>query len=164
MPRRQTHNYRRNGTTSLFAALNTATGEVIGKCFRHHRAVEFKRFLAVIDKAVPADLDIHLVLNNYGTHKTAMIHNWLARRPRYHLHFTPTGAYWINQIERWFAEITQKQIRRGSFRSTQALEKAIKEYLAVYNEDPKPLIWTKSADAILESLRSYCEVISETGH
>ena len=164
VPQRQTHDYKRNGTTSLFAALNTATGEVIGKCFRRHRAVEFKRFLAVIDKAVPADLDVHLVLDNYGTHKTAMIHNWLARRSRYHLHFTPTSASWINQIERWFAEITQKQIRRGSYRSTLALEKAIKEYLAVYNEDPKPFIWTKSADAILESLRSYCEVISDTGH
>ena len=164
VPQRQTHDYKRNGTTSLFAALNTATGEVIGKCFRRHRAVEFKRFLAVIDKAVPAELDVHLVLDNYGTHKTAMIHNWLARRPRYHLHFTPTSASWINQIERWFAEITQKQIRRGSYRSTLALEKAIKEYLAVYNEDPKPFIWTKSADAILESLRSYCEVISDTGH
>ena len=164
VPQRQTHDYKRNGTTSLFAALNTATGKVIGKCFRRHRAVEFKRFLAVIDKAVPADLDVHLVLDNYGTHKTAMIHNWLARRPRYHLHFTPTSASWINQIERWFAEITQKQIRRGSYRSTLALEKAIKEYLAVYNEDPKPFIWTKSADAILESLKSYCEVISETGH
>ena len=164
VPQRQTHDYKRNGTTSLFAALNTATGKVIGKCFRRHRAVEFKRFLAVIDKAVPADLDVHLVLDNYGTHKTAMIHNWLARRPRYHLHFTPTSASWINQIERWFAEITQKQIRRGSYRSTLALEKAIKEYLAVYNEDPKPFIWTKSADAILESLRSYYEVISDTGH
>ncbi len=164
VPQRQTHDYKRNGTTSLFAALNTATGKVIGKCFRRHRAVEFKRFLAVIDKAVPADLDVHLVLDNYGTHKTAMIHNWLARRPRYHLHFTPTSASWINQIERWFAEITQKQIRRGSYRSTLALEKAIKEYLAVYNEDPKPFIWTKSADAILESLKSYCEVICDTGH
>ena len=164
VPQRQTHDYKRNGTISLFAALNTATGKVIGKCFRRHRAVEFKRFLAVIDKAVPADLDVHLVLDNYGTHKTAMIHNWLARRPRYHLHFTPTSASWINQIERWFAEITQKQIRRGSYRSTLALEKAIKEYLAVYNEDPKPFIWTKSADAILESLKNYCEVISETGH
>ena len=127
VPQRQTHDYKRNGTTSLFAALNTATGEVIGKCFRRHRAVELKRFVAVIDKAVPADLDVHLVLDNYGTYKTAMIHNWLARRPRYHLHFTPTSASWINQIERWFAEITQKQIRRSSYRSTLALEQAIKE-------------------------------------
>ena len=115
VPRRQTHDYQRNGTTSLFAALNTATGEVIGKCYRRHRSVEFKKFLALIDKAVPADLEIHLVLDNYGTHKTAMIHNWLARRPRYQLHFTPTSASWINQVERWFAEITRQQIRRGSF-------------------------------------------------
>ena len=162
VPRRQTHDYQRNGTTSLFAALNTATGEVIGKCYRRHRSVEFKKFLALIDKAVPADLEIHLVLDNYGTHKTAMIHNWLARRPRYQLHFTPTSASWINQVERWFAEITRQQIRRGSFRSTQALEKAIQEYLAVYNEDPKPFVWTKSADQILESLKNYCESISDT--
>ena len=164
VPRRQTHDYKRNGTTSLFAALNTATGEVIGKCYRRHRSVEFKRFLALIDKAVPPELEVHLVLDNYGTHKTAMIHNWLARRPRYHLHFTPTSSSWINQVERWFAEITQKQIRRGSFRSTQALEQAIREYLAVYNEDPKPFVWAKSADQILESLKFYCEEISDTKH
>ncbi len=147
-PEQRTHDYRRHGTTSLFAALNTATGEVIGRCFRKHRSVEFKRFLAVIDKAVPPDLDIHLVLDNYGTHKTAMIHDWLARRPRYHLHFTPTSASWLNQVERWFAEITRQQIRRGTHRSTQALEAAIKEYLAVYNEDPKPFVWTKTAEQI----------------
>ena len=162
VPRRQTHDYQRNGTTSLFAALNAATGEVIGKCYRRHRSVEFKRFLGVIDKAVPAELEVHLVLDNYGTHKTAMIHNWLMRRPRYHLHFTPTSSSWINQVERWFAEITQRRIRRGSFRSTQALEQAIKEYLAVYNEDPKPFVWTKSADQILDSLQSYCELTSDT--
>ena len=162
--RRQTHDYKRHGTTSLFAALNTATGEVIGKCFRRHRSVEFKKFLAIIDQAVPADLDIHLVLDNYGTHKTAMIHNWLARRPRYHLHFTPTSASWINQVECWFAEITRRRIRNSSFRSTQALEKAIREYLEIYNQDPKPFVWTKSADEILESLKSYCESISDTDH
>ena len=105
---------------------------------------------------------MHLVLDNYGTHKTAMIHNWLTRRPRYHLHFTPTSSSWINQVERWFAEITQRRIRRGSFRSTQALEQAIKEYLAVYNEDLKPFVWTKSADQILDSLKSYCELTSDT--
>ncbi len=125
---------------------------------------EFKRFLAVIDKAVPPDLDIHLVLDNYGTHKTAMIHDWLARRPRYHLHFTPTSASWLNQVERWFAEITRQQIRRGTHRSTQALEAAIKEYLAVYNEDPKPFVWTKTAEQILESLKRYCSRISDGAH
>ena len=159
---KQTHDYRRHGTTSLFAALNVATGEVIGRCFRKHRSVEFKKFLDTIDKAVPAPLDIHLVLDNYGTHKTAMIHNWLARRTRYHLHFTPTSASWINQVESWFAAITRQQIRRGTHRSTQALEKAIREYLKVYNENPKPFIWTKTANQILESLKDYCIVISET--
>lgn len=164
VPRQQTHDYKRHGTTSLFAALNTATGEVIGKCYRRHRSVEFKKFLVVIDKAVPPELEIHLVLDNYGTHKTAMIHNWLARRPRYHLHFTPTSSSWINQVERWFAEITRKQLRHGTYRSTQALEQAIREYLEVYNEDPKPFIWTKTADQILESLKTYCEGIYETEH
>ncbi len=162
--RQQTHDYKRHGTTSLFVALNTATGEVLGKCFRRHRSVEFKKFLGLIDRSVPPELDIHLVLDNYGTHKTAMIHNWLARRPRYHLHFTPTSASWINQVERWFAEITRKQIRRGTYRSTQALENTIKEYLRVYNEDPKPFVWAKTADEILESLKTYCESISDTGH
>ena len=163
-PATRTHDYRRNGVTSLFAALNTATGEVLGKCYRKHRSVEFKKFLALIDKAVPDELEVHLVLDNYGTHKTALIHNWLARRPRFHLHFTPTSASWINQVERWFAEITRRQIRRGTFRSTLALETAIKEYLAVYNEDPKPFMWHKTADEILESLKRYCEHISETEH
>ena len=141
-----------------------ATGDVIGRCFRKHRSVEFKKFLDTIDKAVPAELDIHLVLDNYGTHKTTMIHNWLARRARYHLHFTPTSASWINQVESWFAAITHQRIRRGTHRSTQALEKAIRDYLNVYNENLKPFIWTKTADQILESLKNYCAVISETRH
>lgn len=161
---KQTHDYRRHGTTSLFAALNVATGEVIGRCFRRHRSVEFKKFLDTIDKAVPAELDVHLVLDNYGTHKTTMIHNWLARHTRYHLHFTPTSASWINQVEGWFSAITRQQIRRGTHRSTQALEKAIREYLKVYNENPKPFVWTKTADQILDSLKGYCTVISETAH
>ncbi len=164
IPRQQTHDYKRNGTTSLFAALNTATGEVIGKCYRKHRSVEFKKFLAIIDKAVPPELEVHLVLDNYSTHKTAMIHNWLLRRPRFHLHFTPTSASWLNQVERWFAEITRQQLQHGSYRSTLALEKAIKEYLEVYNESPKPFIWTKPAEQILESLKTYCTRISDTGH
>ena len=164
LPERRTHDYRRHGTTSLFAALDVATGEVLGTCYRRHRAVEFRRFLTVIAKAVPDDLDIHLVLDNYGTHKTAMIHDWLAGQPRFHLHFTPTSASWINQVERWFAAITERQIRRGTHRSTQELEQAIEEYLALYNENPKPFIWTKSADQILESLKIYCESISDTGH
>ena len=148
-PARQTHDYKRNGVTSLFASLDIATGEVIGRCYPRHRSIEFKKFLAVIEKTVPKELDVHLVLDNYGTHKTAMIHKWLLRHPRYHLHFTPTSASWINQVERWFAEITNKQIRRGSYRSTRELEQAIEDYLDVYNEDPNPFIWTKSADDIL---------------
>ena len=164
LPERRTHDYRRHGTTSLFAALDVATGEVLGRCFPRHRAVEFRRFLDDIAKAVPDDLDIHLVLDNYGTHRTAMIHDWLAGQPRFHLHFTPTSASWINQVERWFAAITERQIRRGTYRSTEELEAAIDEYLSVHNENPKPFIWTKSADQILESLKNYCERISETGH
>ena len=143
LPERRTHDYRRHGTTALFAALNVATDEVVGKCYRRHRAIEFRRFLNGIAKAVPEGLDTHLVLDNYGTHKTAMIHDWLARRPQFHLHFTPTSASWINQVERWFTALTEQQIRRGSHRSTSQLEQAIKQYLAVYNEDPKPFIWTK---------------------
>lgn len=147
-PARQTHDYKRNGTTSLFAALDIATGEVIGERYPRHRSVEFRKFLAVIEKAVPKELDVHLVLDNYGTHRTAMIHKWLLRHPRFHLHFTPTSASWLNQIERWFAEITNKQIRRGSYRSTRELVQAIEDYLAIHNEDPKPFVWTKSADDI----------------
>ena len=163
-PARQTHDYKRNGTTSLFAALDIATGEVVGRCYPRHRSVEFRKFLTVIEKAVPKELDVHLVLDNYGTHRTAMIHKWLLRHPRFHLHFTPTSASWLNQIERWFAEITNKQIRRGSYRSTRELVRAIEDYLAVHNEDPGPFVWTKSADDILESLKSYCERITDTGH
>ncbi len=118
VPERQTHDYQRNGTTSLFAALNIATGEGTGKGYRRHRAVEFKKFLALIDKAVPETDDVHRILDNYGTHKTAQIQNWLRRRPRYHVHFTPTRASWLNQVEHWFAEITRRRIRRGTFRST----------------------------------------------
>ena len=164
MAERRTHDYKRHGTTSLFAALNVATGEVLGQCHRRHRAVEFRTFLRSIDKAVPADLEAHLVLDNYGTHKTAMIHQWLARHPRFHLHFTPTSASWLNLVERWFALLSQKQIRRGTHRSTAQLEKAITDYLDVYNQDPKPFLWTKSADQILDTLKSYCKVIADTGH
>ena len=164
VPGRRTHDYRRHGTTSLFAALNVATGKVIGKCYRRHRAVEFRRFLAVIDAAVLAEFDIHLVLDNYGKHKTAMIHEWLLRCPRFHLHFTPTSASWLNQVERWFAALTERQIRRGTHRSTTELERAIEAYLAVCNERPAPFIWTKTAAQILASLKRYCERISDTGN
>lgn len=161
---RRTHDYERHGTTSLFAALNTATGEVMGKCYRRHRSIEFKRFLRVIDESVPGQLDVHLVLDNYSTHKTAMIHRWLLKRPRFQLHFTPTSSSWLNLIERWFAQLTEKQIRRGTFRSTAQLEGAIRQYLTVYNEDPKPFIWTKSADDILQTVKRYCELNYDSGH
>ena len=164
LPERRTHDYRRHGTTSLFAALNVATGKVLAQCHRRHRAVEFVKFLRAIDKAVPVDQDIHVVLDNYGTHKTAMIHQWLARHPRFHLHFTPTSASWLNLVERWFALLTEKQIRRGTHRSTAELEQAALDYLAIYNEDPKPFVWTKTADQILEALQSYCSRISDAVH
>jgi transposase len=161
---RRTHDYRRHGTTSLFAALDLATGSVVGRCFRRHRSVEFRQFLDTIEANVPAALDVHLVLDNYGTHKTPLIHRWLAKRPRFHLHFTPTGASWINLVERWFALLTDKQLRRASHRSTRELETAIRAYLAVSNEHPKPFVWTKTADQIFESLARFCQRTSDSGH
>ena len=163
-PARRAHDYRRHGTTSLFAALDVKTGTVRGECHRRHRSTEFRHFLDTIDAAVPARLDVHLILDNYGTHKTALIHRWLAKRPRFHLHFTPTGASWINLVERWFATLTAKQIRRGTHRSTRELETAIKHYLAVSNGQPKPFVWTKTADAILASVARFCQRISDSGH
>jgi transposase len=161
---RRTHDYTRHGTTSLFAALDTTTGTVIGQLHRRHRSVEFRKFLDTIDAAVPADLDVHLILDNYGTHKTALIRRWLAKRPRFHVHFTPTSASWLNLVERWFAALTQKQITRGAHPSTRALEAAIRQYIAVTNEAPKPFVWTKTADEILASVARFCHRISETGH
>lgn len=163
-PERRSHDYIRHGTTTLFAALDTATGKVIGECHRRHRATDFRKFLDTIDKAVPADLDVHVIMDNYGTHKTVMIRNWFARRPRFHAHFTPTSSSWINMVERFFAALTDKQIRRGIHRSTQQLEKAIREYLAIHNEAPKPFCWTKSADDILASVVRFCQRTSVTGH
>jgi transposase len=161
---RRTHDYSRHGTTSLFAALNVKTGKVIGECHRRHRAIEFRKFLDKIDAAVPADLDLHLILDNYGTHKTPSIRRWLAKRPRYHLHFTPTGASWMNQVERWFAALTEKQLRRGVFRSTRELELAITHYLMIHNEQPKPFVWTKTADKILSTITRFCKRINNSGH
>jgi transposase len=163
-PELRSHDYRRHGTTSLFAALDVATGKVIGELHRRHRSSEFRSFLDRIEKEVPADLDVHLILDNYGTHKTPLIQRWLLRHPRFHLHFTPTYASWINQVERWFALLTEKQLRRGIHRSTRALEDAIRLYLATYNEEPKPFKWVKSADEILASVQRFCVRISETGH
>jgi len=161
---RRTHDYVRHGTTSLCAALDVATGRVIGECHRRHRSQEFLRFLETVDQSVPADLDVHLILDNYGTHKTAAVHRWFARHPRFHVHFTPTSASWLNLVERWFATLTQKQIKRGAHRSTRALETAIREYLTISNEAPKPFVWHKTADAILASVARYCQRISNSGH
>jgi transposase len=161
---RRTHDYQRHGTTSLFAALDVATGRVIGELHRRHRSTEFRKFLDRIDAQVPTDLEVHLILDNYGTHKTPLIHRWLLRHPRFHLHFTPTYASWINQVERWFAALTDKQIRRGSHRSTRALEDAIRVYLATYNADPKPFVWVKTADDILASIARFALRTSETAH
>jgi len=161
---RRTHDYERHGTTSLFAALDVATGKVIGRLHRRHRAAEFRKFLDAIDAAVPPDLDVHLILDNYATHKTAVIQRWLAKRPRYHLHFTPTGASWLNMVERWFSDLTNKQIRRGTHRSSVALEQAIRSYIATKNANPKPFVWTKSADEILESIARFCKRTSNSGH
>lgn len=161
---RRSHDYQRHGTTSLFAALDVKTGTVIGACHRRHRSVEFRKFLDTVEQAVPSSLEVHLILDNYGTHKTAAIRTWLAKRPRFHLHFTPTSASWINLVERWFAALTEKQIRRGVHRSVHQLEAAIKSYLALTNASPRPFIWTKTADEILSSVARFCQRTSETRH
>ncbi len=153
---RRSHDYTRHGTLSLFAALDAATGKVIGKCYARHRGSEFLSFLREIERNVPADLDIHLVMDNYATHKTPAIRNWLAKRPHWYVHFTPTSSSWINQVERFFAELTEKQIRRGAHRSTAELETAIQAYLKAANANPKPFKWTKSASEILASIQRFC--------
>jgi transposase len=152
---RRTHDYRRHGTTALFAALDVQTGRVIGQGHRRHRAIEFRRFLDTIDAAVPAMLEVHLILDNYGTHKTPTIRRWLLKRPLDHVHFTPTSASWINLVERWFAELITKRLRRGVFRSPRDLEAGIRQFLAVHNEAPKPFVWTKTADEILASISRF---------
>ena len=161
---RRSHDYRRHGTTTLFAALDARTGKVLGGLHHRHRSIEFRKFLDRIEVAVPAGLDVHLILDNYGTHKTALIRQWLAKRPHYHVHFTPTSASWINLVERFFALLTEKQIRRGIHRSTRELEQAIRHYLDLYNETAKPFVWTKTADQILASVARFCQRTSVTGH
>ncbi|HEY4176756.1 MAG TPA: IS630 family transposase [Kofleriaceae bacterium] len=153
---KQTHTYVRNGTTSLFAALDIATGRVIGQCRRRHRSTEFIKFLQQLDESVPAHLDVHVVLDNLQTHKTPAAHRWFLRHPRFHVHFTPTYSSWLNQVERWFALLEQKALKRGVHRSTLELEKAIYEFIEVSNEEPRPYLWTKSADDILDSLSRFC--------
>ena len=161
---RRAHDYKRNGTTSLFAALDTKSGKVIGQLHRRHRALEFRKFLDTIDAAVPQDFAVHLILDNYGTHKTATIQRWLLKRPRFQLHFTPTSASWLNLVERWFALLTEQQLRRGVFRSTRNLETTIRSYIDSHNEQPKPFIWTKTAEEILASVARFCQRTLETGH
>ena len=159
-----THDYVRHGTTTLFAALNIATGKVIGKCQHRHRHQEFLGFLKQIDRNVPANLDLHLVMDNYASHKHPKVRTWLAQHPRFHVHFTPTYASWLNQVERWFALITQRAIRRGSFRSTKQLVARIDQFVQNYNHNCQPFIWTATADSILAKIERLCNIISGTGH
>ncbi len=159
---RRTHDYKRHGTTSLFAALELKTSRVIGQLHRRHRSQEFRRFLDAIEANVPPDLDVHIVLDNYGTHKTDIIRKWFAKRPRFHVHFTPTYGSWLNLVERWFAEITNKRIRRGVFRSVRELEAAIRDYIDVHNEAPKPFVWTRTADEILASIARFAQRTQKT--
>jgi transposase len=164
MPERRTHDYARHGVTSLFAAFNIADGTVISEIHRQHRAVEFRKFLVAIDKAVPAGLEVHLVCDNLATHKTPAIRDWLARHPRFHMHFTPTGSSWINQVERWFGFLTEQLIRRGVHKSVVALEKDVHAWIKNWNSDPKPFVWTKTAEDILHSLSKYIAKISDGAH
>jgi transposase len=164
MPERRSHDYVRHGVTSLFAAFNIADGTVISEIHRQHRAVEFKKFLVAIDKAVPVGLDVHLVCDNLATHKTPAITEWLVKHPRFHVHFTPTGSSWINQVERWFAFLTTQLLRRGVHKSVAALEKDVRAWIATWNEDPKPFVWRKTAEEILDSLAKYIARISGAGH
>jgi transposase len=161
---RRTHDYARHGTTSLFAALDTKSGELIGQTQRRHRSVEFRNFLDTIEQNVPPELDVHLILDNYGTHKTQLIRDWLAKRPRFHLHFTPTSASWLNLVERWFAQLTEKQLRRGVHRSTKELESAIRSFIQHHNKNPKPFVWHKTADQILDSVSRFCTRTLDSGH
>jgi transposase len=163
-PERATHDYKRSGTSSLYAALDLATGKVIGRLHSRHRAIEFKQFLQTIDREVPAGLDVHLVLDNSSTHKTPAIQTWLAAHPRFVLHFTPTSSSWLNLVERWFAELTTKKLRRGAHRSVRQLNADIRTWIDTWNDDPKPFVWTKTADQILNSIARYCNRINESRH
>lgn len=164
VPERRSRDYVRAGTTTLFAALEVATGKVIGSLHRRHRAAEFRKFLTKLDKEVPAGLQVHLILDNYATHKTPDTKKWLLAHPRFHLHSTPTSASWLNLVERWFAELTQKKLKRGAHRSVQALEHDIRTWLADWNEHPRPFHWTKTADEILDKVIAYCHRISDSDH
>ncbi len=163
-PAAMTHDYARHGTTTLFAALDASTGRVIGKCYRQHRATEFLKFLRIIDQSVPEDLDVHVILDNYATHKTPTVRRWFARHPRFHVHFTPTYSSWINLVESWFATLTTRRLKRSSFRSTRQLESTVRDYIDANNDVPKPFVWTKSADDILQTIKRYCQRITDSGH
>lgn len=163
-PAKMTHDYVRHGTTSLFAALDITSGAVIAQHYRRHRHQEFLRFLKVIDTAVPKDLELHLVLDNYATHKTEPVKKWLLRHPRFHLHFTPTSASWLNLVERWFAELTCRKLRRSAHHNVVELERDIRSWINEWNKNPKPFVWTKTADDILETLAAYCTRINDSGH
>jgi transposase len=164
VPERATHDYRRHGTSSLYAALDLTTGKVIGRLQSRHRAIEFKQFLQTIDRAVPVDLDVHLVLDNSSTHKTPAIQKWLLAHPRFQLHFTPTSSSWLNLVERWFAELTTKLLKRGTHRSVAALNADIRAWIETWNDEPRPYVWTKTADQILDSIRRYCDRINDSRH
>jgi transposase len=164
MPERRSHDYARHGVTSLFAAFNVADGTVLTEMHRRHRAIEFKKFLIAIDKAVPTELDVHLICDNLATHKTPAINDWLAKHPRFKIHFTPTGSSWINQVERWFGFLTDQLLRRGVHKSVQALEKDVHDWIKNWNEDPKPFVWKKTAEEILDSLARYISRISGGAH
>src|SRR3954447_12003811 len=164
VPQRRSHDYKRAGTSSLYAALNLTTGKVLGALHRRHRAIEFKKFLQAIDREVPAHLDVHLVLDNSSTHKTPAIKRWLAANPRFVLHFTPTSSSWINLVERWFAELTTKLLRRGAHPTVRALNADIRAWIETWNDNPRPFVWTKTADEILDSIARYCNRINESRH
>jgi transposase len=164
VPERATHDYKRSGTSSLYAALDITSGQVIGSLHARHRAVEFKKFLQRLDREVPAELEVHLVLDNASTHKTPAIKRWLAAHPRFVLHFTPTSSSWLNLVERWFAELTNKKLRRGSHRSVHQLNTDIRAWIETWNEDPRPYVWTKSAEEILGSISRYCTQFNDSGH
>jgi len=164
VPERATHDDKRAGTSSLYAALDITTGQVIGRLHSRHRAIEFKQFLATLDREIPTELDVHVVLDNSSTHKTPAIQKWLLAHPRFTLHFTPTSSSWLNLVERWFAELTTKRLRRGAHRSVRDLNADIRAWIETWNDDPKPYIWTKTADQILESIATYCTRINDSRH
>jgi transposase len=164
IPQRTTHDYKRYGTSSLYAALDITTGKVIGQLHARHRAIEFKKFLNTIDKEVPDHLAVHLVLDNASTHKTPAIQRWLLAHPRFVVHFTPTSSSWLNLVERWFSELTTKKLQRGAHRSVRALNADIRAWIDTWNDNPRPYVWTKTADQILESIARYCTRINDSGH